>query len=153
MPLVRISVPSILPSGKSRNLADAVHDALVATCNVPLKDRFQLITRFEKDCMILDQSFPDVNRTPEASIIEILFLEGRSVAQKSALFAHIAKAAGSSGFRGDDIMITLTENGTTDWSLGYGRSYGQCHEVASASQDQAGDYFASSRKTDSASAP
>ena len=128
MPLARFSVPATLSTVKTRALTNAVHDGLVATCNVPPKDRFQLISTFETDKMIIDPHFPDVNRTPEASIIEILFLEGRSVEQKAALFRHIAAAAATAGFVGDDIMITLTENAVTDWSLGHGRSYGQDHQ-------------------------
>ena len=137
MPLARLSVPAALPARKTRRLADAVHEGLVATCDVPPKDRFQLITVFEADRMILDPTFPDVTRTAEASIVEILFLEGRSVAQKAALFRHIATAAIEAGFRGDDIMITLSENAPTDWSLGNGRSYGQDHEPGDA--DSAGE--------------
>lgn len=127
MPLARISVPLHLSAAKTRGLADAVHDGLVTTCNVPLADRFQLISRFGEDQMLIDPHFPDVKRTEEASIVEILFLEGRTTAQRAALFQHIAAAAVVAGFQGDDIMIVLTENAPTDWSLGYGRSYGDSH--------------------------
>ena len=125
MPLCRISVPAALPARKARALADAVHAGLVATCAVPPGDRFQLITVFDPERMILDPHFPDVNRTAEASVVEVLFLEGRTVAQKAALFRHVAADAVRAGFVGDDIMITLTENAPTDWSVGHGRSYGQ----------------------------
>ena len=128
MPLTRLSVPAAVPTRKVRALADAVHDGLVATCDVPPKDRFQLITAFEADRMILDPTFPDLQRSAEASIVDILFLEGRSVAQKAALFRHITTAAIEAGFRGDDIMIVLSENAPTDWSLGKGLSYGLNHE-------------------------
>lgn len=127
MPLARISVPKGLPAPKVRGLADAVHDGLVTTCNVPVKDRFQLISSFGEDQMLIDPHFPDVNRTVEASIVEILFLEGRTIAQRAALFQHISTAAVAAGFQGDDIMIVLTENAPTDWSLGFGRSYGDSH--------------------------
>ena len=70
----------------------------------------------------------DVQRTVEASIVEILFLEGRTVEQKRHLFRRIAERAMQAGFAGDDIMITLTENAATDWSVGYGRCYGDGHE-------------------------
>ncbi|TXJ09654.1 MAG: hypothetical protein E6Q28_15230, partial [Afipia sp.] len=54
MPLARISVPAHLPQSQVIALADAVHDALVATCDVPPKDRFQLISRFAQGSMIID---------------------------------------------------------------------------------------------------
>ena len=87
MPLARISVPSSLPAQRISALADAVHAGLVATCNVPDKDRFQLISVFPTGMMIIDPTFPDVRRTADASIVEILFLEGRTVEQKRRLFA------------------------------------------------------------------
>ncbi|MEP0520875.1 MAG: tautomerase family protein [Hyphomicrobiales bacterium] len=127
MPLARISVPNILPTTKVRKLADAVHKSLVATCDVPEQDRFQLISTFEAAHMIIDPTFPDVKRTREASIVEILFLEGRSAAQKVALFESIANSAVEAKFSADDIMIALCENAVIDWSLGGGSSYGLHH--------------------------
>ena len=125
MPLVHISVPEGVAREKVRALADAVHAALVTTCNVPPADRFQLITRFPADAMILDPTFPNVARGPEASIVEITFLSGRSDNTKRALYADIAHRARAAGFRGDDVMVALTENHAIDWSLGLGLSYAQ----------------------------
>jgi phenylpyruvate tautomerase PptA (4-oxalocrotonate tautomerase family) len=66
-------------------------------------------------------------RTPDASIVEILFLEGRTVDQKRNLFRRITDRAVSAGFSGDDVMIALTENAPVDWSLGRGRAFGDDH--------------------------
>ena len=54
MPLTKISAPKHIPYPKVKALADAAQDALVKTCNVPVKDLFQLIARFESEEMILD---------------------------------------------------------------------------------------------------
>jgi Tautomerase enzyme len=83
--------------------------------------------------MLIDPTFPDVRRTPEASIVEILFLEGRTVEQKTRLFQRIVDRAMQAGFAGDDIMVTLTENEPTDWSAGNGRSYGDQPEPSGTS--------------------
>lgn len=123
MPLARLAVPSSLSAEKIRALADAVHDALVETCAVPPKDRFQLIDRRDPEAMILDRHFPDVERSAEASIVEILFIEGRTPAQKVALYRRIVERAGAAGLRGDDIMIGLVENARIDWSAGGGRAF------------------------------
>ena len=127
MPLSRISVPSILSPVKVRALADAVHHGLVTTCDVPDKNRFQLVSRYPSGSMILDPGFPNVRRSLEACIIEILFLEGRTTEQKSRLFQTIAARALDAGFSSDDIMIALVENAPTDWSLGRGLSFGKDH--------------------------
>ncbi len=130
MPLTRIAVPSSLSPAKVRALADAVHHGLVTTCDVPDKDRFQLVSAYPPDAMILDPTYPDVRRTADACVVEILFLQGRTAAQKSRLFQAIAAQAVDAGFDGDDIMIALTENAPADWSLGRGRQFGKDHRPA-----------------------
>ena len=59
-----------------RALADAAHEGLVETCGVPPNDRFQLVSTYAPEMMFIDPTFPDVARTPDASIIEILFSRG-----------------------------------------------------------------------------
>ncbi|MDJ0949595.1 MAG: tautomerase family protein [Alphaproteobacteria bacterium] len=123
MPLVRIAVPTHLPTERVRALADAVHEALVGTCDVPPSDHFQLISRFSDQDRIIDPTFPDVERSADAVIVEILLLAGRDDNRKRRLFEEIAKGAEAHGFRGDDIMVALVENRPIDWSLGGGRTY------------------------------
>jgi len=123
MPLVRISVPAQLAAEKVRVLADAVHEALVATCDVSLKDRFQLVSRFAAADMLLDPTFPDVERSADASIVEIIFLKGRTDDKKRSLFRKIVSGAVAGGFRPDNVMVALVENAPIDWSLGRGEAY------------------------------
>ena len=123
MPLARISVPALLSLEKVQAIADAVHDGLVQTCNVPIDDRFQLVTRFAPELMILNPTFGNVSRSSAASVVEITFLRGRTDEQKLSLYKHIVNRCSASGIRGDDIMIALTENHPIDWSLGKGESF------------------------------
>ena len=123
MPMARISVPARMPAGKVRMLADAVHEALVATCDIPTNERFQLISRFAKPDMLIDPTFPDMNRSAGASIVEIILLAGRSDEKKRALYFAIVKGAVAGGFHPDDVMVTLIENKSIDWSLGRGEAF------------------------------
>ncbi|MFY8107279.1 MAG: tautomerase family protein [Elstera sp.] len=123
MPLTHLHIPQNVSAERARMLADAAHTALVETCGVPPKDRFQLITRYNADAMILDPTFPNVERSGEASIIEITFLAGRTPTQKRALYHTLVDLAVAGGFRADDVMIALTENTPLDWSLGRGEAY------------------------------
>jgi Tautomerase enzyme len=132
MPLARLSVPSCLAPEKIRALADAVHEGLVETCGVPHNERFQFVAAYAPEMMFIDPTFPNVTRTPEASTIEILFLEGRTIDQKKLLFRRIADRAVSAGFCEDDILIALTENAPDDWSLGRGLAFGNHHETSTA---------------------
>jgi phenylpyruvate tautomerase PptA (4-oxalocrotonate tautomerase family) len=133
MPLARISVPTHLAPAKIRALADAAHEGLVETCGVPPNERFQLVSTYAPEMMFIDPTFPDMARTPDASIVEILFLEGRTVDQKRNLFRRIVDRAVSAGFSSDDVMIALTENAPADWSLGRGRAFGDRHAPMAAS--------------------
>ena len=123
MPLTKISAPKHVAFARVKALADAVQDGLVKTCNVPPKDLFQLISRFEIEEMILDQTFGGVSRSRDACIAEITFLQGRTDEQKRQLFHHVVELAVAVGFRPDDVMIALTENSRMDWSLGLGLPY------------------------------
>lgn len=123
MPLTKISAPKHLEFAKVKALAEAVHDGLVTTCRVPPKDLFQLISRFEAEEMILDPDFGGVNRSRDACIAEVTFLQGRTDEQKRQLFRHVVERAVAIGFRPDDVMIALTENSHMDWSLGLGAAY------------------------------
>ena len=123
MPLTRLSVPDHLSAQQVRGLADAVHNALVGCCDVPQGDRFQLISRFDRDHLILDPSFGDVQRTADACVIEITFLSGRTDTQKRRLYSDLAARAVGIGLAQDDLVVGLVENGAIDWSLGKGRAY------------------------------
>ena len=123
MPLTRISAPRHLPQAQVKALADAAQEALVSTCNVPPKDLFQLLARFDAGEMILDPTFGGVNRSQDACIVEITFLQGRTDDQKRALYQKLTALAVQAGFRPDDVMIALVENTRMDWSLGHGVAY------------------------------
>ena len=127
MPLAKLHVPAHLSSDVVRHLADAVHTALVTACAVPQGDRFQVVLRLPPDCMILDPTFGGVARSADACVVEIAFLQGRTDAQKRALYRAIAEGAQAGGLRPDDLVVALLENGRVDWSLGRGQAYADVH--------------------------
>lgn len=60
MPLVRISLNKSTPD-HVRNVADAVHQAMVDTIGIPHEDRFQIITQHEPGELIYHPSFYDID--------------------------------------------------------------------------------------------
>ncbi|MBY0466703.1 MAG: tautomerase family protein [Burkholderiales bacterium] len=124
MPLIRLTVPDHLPDTQVQALAQAVHGALVACCNVPAQDRFIVVTRLPGSALMLDPHFPNVQRSRDACIVDITLLVGRSNAQKQAFYRHAADAAERCGIRPDDLLMSLAENTAMDWSLGRGVAYG-----------------------------
>jgi len=121
MPLVKFNVPRSLPGDRLDGLRNAVHEALVATANVPQDDLFHVVHRLEARDFISDPVFPGMARSADAVVIEITFRMGRTEGQKQALYREIVRLAqANSAMRPDDIMIVLTENTSLDWSFGGG---------------------------------
>jgi 4-oxalocrotonate tautomerase len=123
MPLVHIH----LRAGKSpeylKDVANSVHDALVATANVPQDDRFQIIHQHGPEAMIAHPTYGGVSRSQDLIIIEITLNTGRTVDIKKALYAAIASNLGKTvDVRADDVMVSLTEVVKENWSFGGGKA-------------------------------
>jgi 4-oxalocrotonate tautomerase len=123
VPLVRIS----LRSGKSQEyqtaIADAVHQAMVETINVPPLDRFQLITEHDPGSLIYDPTYLDIKRSDDIVIIQVTLNTGRTVEMKRAFYARLAELLHQNpGLRKEDVMITLVEVGKENWSFGNGEA-------------------------------
>jgi hypothetical protein len=56
--------------------------------------------------MLIDPTFPDVERSADASIVEITLLTGRNDDRKRSLYKAIAAGAVAAGFRSDDVMVS-----------------------------------------------
>jgi 4-oxalocrotonate tautomerase len=123
MPLVKI----YLRKGKSReylrSVSDAVHQALVATANVPPDDRFHVIEPMDGDLLIAHPSYGGVNRSEDLIIVEITLNAGRTVEVKKSLYAAIASRLGAAvDVRPDDVLISLVEVAKENWSFGGGKA-------------------------------
>ncbi len=121
MPLVRISLRTGKDPGTIRAIADGVHDAMVATVNVPKDDRFQLVTEHGAEGFVYDPGYLGVKRTDDLVVIQITLNQGRTVEMKKALYARIAEnLAKNPGLRKEDVFINLVEVPKENWSFGNG---------------------------------
>lgn len=123
MPLVRIT----LRKGRSpeflRDASNAIHEALVATANVPAEDRFHIIEEVDADRIVAHLSYGGVTRTEALVIIQITLNAGRTVEIKRALYADIAKRLQEAvDVRPDDVLVSLVEVTKENWSFGGGRA-------------------------------
>jgi len=121
MPLVRITLAAGRNEAERRRIADAVHQALVDTANVPADDRFQVVQEVPAESLIWDASYLGQSRSPQVMFVEITLNTGRTVEVKKALYAAIAAGLGkSAGVRPDDVLINLVEVPRENWSFGGG---------------------------------
>jgi 4-oxalocrotonate tautomerase len=121
MPLVRVT----LRKGKSpeflRDLGNAIHEALVATANVPADDKFQIFDEVPHDHLVAHPTYAGVSRSDGLVVIEITLNAGRTVEVKRALYAEIAKRLRDAiDVRPDDVLINLVEVTKDCWSFGNG---------------------------------
>jgi 4-oxalocrotonate tautomerase len=121
MPLVRIS----LMQGKSiefrRKLGEIVYQSMVDVINVPMKDKFQVITEHDETSLIFDREYLDIQRTNGFVLIQITLSEGRSVELKKAFYKRLAERLHNElEIRMEDIFVNLVEVKKENWSFGNG---------------------------------
>jgi 4-oxalocrotonate tautomerase len=120
MPLARID----LAKGKSQTyrqaIGEAVYQALLSI-GVPKDDRFQIITEHDPANFIFARSYLGVEHTGDLLMIQITFNEGRSTAQKQALYdAIVTNIRAATGLSIADVFVNLVEVKRENWSFGNG---------------------------------
>jgi 4-oxalocrotonate tautomerase len=120
MPLVRIALLEGKRPAYKRDIADAVHRALVATISVPERDRFQLVSELGRDDFVYDPEYLGIARSRDLVMIQITLSSGRTLGQKRALFRAIADNLAALGMRREDVWINLVEVAKENWSFGNG---------------------------------
>lgn len=121
MPLVKLD----LMQGKSaefrRRVGEIVYETMVDTINVPPKDNFQIITEHDKDSLIFDPKYLNIQRTEGIVIIQITLNEGRTVELKKAFYKRLAERLHEElDILMEDVFISLVEVKKENWSFGNG---------------------------------
>ncbi|MEV5872857.1 tautomerase family protein [Streptomyces sp. NPDC052101] len=122
MPLVRIDLIRGRRPEDIRAIADATHRALVEVLAIPERDRFQIITEHDADHVIALDAGLGFERTDGLVMIQIFTQSGRTTEVKQLVYRTIAKQLEPLGIAGEDIFISIMENGPQDWSFGHGRA-------------------------------
>ena len=121
MPFVRVSVPQHIDDEQLKHISNSIHEALVATFNVPVDDRFQVLTRHAAAELVCAPSYLDVPHTGSVAFIQITCNEGRTVEMKKALFARLASSIARGGaILASDVIVSLVETKKENWSFGNG---------------------------------
>jgi len=123
MPLVRID----LARGKAREYRSAVgeviYEAMLRTLNVPKDDRFQIISEYSPENLVIDPGYLGIKRTAECIIIQATLNEGRTVEQKRAFYKAVADGLHQRlQLRREDVFISLVEVKKENWSFGNGEA-------------------------------
>jgi 4-oxalocrotonate tautomerase len=122
MPLVRIDLNKNAPVERIRIASEVVYKAMIEVANVPIHDKFQVVTRHEPDEIIYPQEgYLGMQYSPDLIIIQVTWVGGRSVDVKKRFFRHIAdEIHDRAQVRKEDVWISLVDSGREDWSFGSG---------------------------------
>jgi 4-oxalocrotonate tautomerase len=122
MPLVGIDLNKEAPPERVRIVSQAVYGAMIEIANVPISDRFQIVTRHSADEIIYpEEGYLGVRYSPDLIIIQVTWVGGRSTDVKKRFYRRIAdEIHAKAGVRKEDVWINLVDDGREDWSFGNG---------------------------------
>jgi 4-oxalocrotonate tautomerase len=122
MPLVRIDLNKNAPAERIRIISQAVYGAMIEIANVPVNDKFHIVTRHSADEIIYpDEGYLGVRYSPDLIIIQVTWVVGRSTDVKKQFYRRIADEIHlKAGVRKEDVLIQLVDSGREDWSFGNG---------------------------------
>ncbi len=121
MPLVQIHLMQGKPAEFRHKVGEIVYQTMMDTINVPQKDNFQVITEHDKDSLIYDPGYLNIQRTDGIIVIQITLNEGRALERKKAFYKQLAERLHAElGIRMEDVFISLIEVKKENWSFGNG---------------------------------
>lgn len=121
MPLVRIELLRGKPPEYRRALADGVYEAMRDALGIPENDRFIIIAEHDRDNLSYDRHYLGIDRSDDFVAVQIALRRGRTVEAKQTLYRRLTeRLAEAPGVRPADVLITLVENDSEDWSFGNG---------------------------------
>ncbi|MGV9626553.1 tautomerase family protein [Streptomyces sp. NPDC003487] len=123
MPLVRIDTLG-RDTARLHTLGDAVHQALMDTLRIPPEDRFQILTAHDgTTSMLRHGAHLGIPHDDGIALISVTLRAGRTTEQKQNLYRRITELAGArAGVEPHNVVITLYENTSPDWSFGHGEA-------------------------------
>jgi phenylpyruvate tautomerase PptA (4-oxalocrotonate tautomerase family) len=122
MPLITINVIAGRSDDEIQGLLDAAHRAMVATFNVPERDRYQIVHEIPPSRFIAQDTGLGIPRTDKFVLFEVT-TRPRTREQKEAFYARLSEELEQQcGIEPTDVMVAMTQNTDEDWSFGNGRA-------------------------------
>jgi 4-oxalocrotonate tautomerase len=122
MPLARIDLSENAPPERIKIASEAIYSAMVEIANVPLHDKFQVVTRHAADEIIYPkEGYLGLTYTDDLILIQVTWVGGRSIDAKKKFYKRIADEIHErAGVRKEDVWINLVDDAREDWSFGNG---------------------------------
>ena len=121
MPLVRIDLAEGKTPEHRKRIGDIIYKAMMETINVPLDDKFQIITEHPLEEMNFPASYLGIEYSRDLIIVQMTISLGRTVEMKQALYKRIADDLHAQlKIRREDVFIQIVEVVKENWSFGNG---------------------------------
>ncbi|SFN78468.1 Tautomerase enzyme [Bradyrhizobium sp. Rc3b] len=122
MPFLRFDVIEGWSDADLQKLLDVTHEVLVETLHVPTRDRYQVVHRHPRSCVIALDTGLGIARTDRLVILQ-LTSRPRQKASKLEFYRVLAERLSSAcGIAPTDLVINFVINDDEDWSFGLGRA-------------------------------
>jgi 4-oxalocrotonate tautomerase len=124
MPLVYYDIARGRSPDQIRALLDSTQAAIVEAFGTPERDRYQLVNEHSPGEMIIQDHGLGISRSENIVVIHMINRRGkRTQAQKEKLYALLVRnLKRDCALDPADLVITITENESEDWSVGYGKA-------------------------------
>jgi 4-oxalocrotonate tautomerase len=122
MPLARIDISRDAPPERIKIISEAIYGAMVEIANVPLHDKFQVVTRHAADEIIYPKDgYLGLSYTGNLILIQITWVAGRSTEVKKKFYERVVDEIHERAqVRKEDVWISLIDSRREDWSFGNG---------------------------------
>ncbi len=121
MPFVRIDLGKQYPEGVAQKIGDIVYEVMLKHINVPVDDKFQVITRHDADELVVPKSYLGIEYSQGVIFIQVTLSEGRTTELKKKFYKAICDGMVEKlNIRPEDIVINLVEVNKENWSFGHG---------------------------------
>lgn len=121
MPFVRIDLAKGKTAEHRKAIGEIVYKAMTETINVPVDDKFQVITEHAADELNFPKSYLGIEYSKDLVFIQITLNSGRTIDMKKAFYKRIADDLHSQlNVRREDVLINLVEVAKENWSFGNG---------------------------------
>ncbi|MEG8042508.1 tautomerase family protein [Sphingomonas sp. LR59] len=120
MPLLNIHIVKGRPANVVAELQQVIHEAMVEAFQVPVRDRYQIVTEHEATHLVMEDTGLGFERTEQRVLIHMT-TRPRSQEMKQAFYQAVTRGlAERCGIEPQDVMFSVIENSDADWSFGFG---------------------------------
>ncbi|MEA2221680.1 MAG: hypothetical protein QOH83_56 [Solirubrobacteraceae bacterium] len=131
MPVTRIAIREGKTPEYKQALFDEIYEAMRETVAIKDGDRFMAITEHGEHEFAYGP-FLGIDRGDDLVQIQVFWAPGKTVEAKQAMYNRIVERLGTNpGVRPEDVLISVVETATDNWSFGNGEM--QFYEPAALS--------------------